>query len=147
MNKLITSLLVFTFPLFAISCDDEEKVIPETDLPQAARNFIALHFPQQTIKLTVRDEESIEFEVWLDDEFSLEFNEAGNWNEINSRGTAIPASIINELPESLTTYLSENYATYTVVKLEIEGSFYEVKLSNQLELIFDGNGNFLRLDD
>jgi hypothetical protein len=148
MKTFKNALLVFAFALAAISCEEDEKDIPETDLPQEARNFIELHFPGTTIKRIVRDNErSIDYDIWLQNGFFLEFNEAGNWVEIDGKGAAIPVAIINELPDALTTYLSENYAADTVISLDLDGGVYEVELSTGLELIFDTNGTFVRLED
>jgi hypothetical protein len=148
MNKLITALLLVALSSSVISCKEEEETITESDLPQEAVNFIQLHFPGETIKRIIRDnEKSVDYDVWLDNGFALEFDEAGIWNQIDGKELSIPTSIIDELPEPLTTYLSENYESYAVVSLDIEGGVYEVVLSTQVEMHFDTNGNFIRLDD
>lgn len=148
MNKLITALLLVAFATSVISCEDEEETITESDLPQEAVNFIQLHFPDETIKRIIHDnEKSIDYDVWLDNGFELEFDEAGIWNQIDGNGLAIPSSITDELPAALTTYLLNNYETYAVVSLDIDGGVYDVVLSTQVELIFDANGKFIRIDD
>lgn len=148
MNKLITALLLVALSSSVISCEDEEETITESDLPQEAVNFIQLHFPGETIKRIIRDnEKSVDYDVWLHNGFELEFDEAGIWNQIEGKELAIPSSIIDELPEALTTYLFENYETYAVVSLDIDGGVYDVVLSTQVELHFDANGNFIRFDD
>ena len=152
MKKLIAVALAIVLTPFVMSCSDDEgikaeKTISVNELPQQARDFIASHFPQHEITLTTHDQEDADYSVWLNNEFSLEFNTAGSWNEIDSKGTEIPGSILSELPEALTSYLSANYANNRVVRLEAERNVYEVELSNWSELIFDINGNFMGFDD
>jgi len=44
-------------------------------------------------------------------------------------------------------YINDNYPNDTVTEVEIENQEIEIELSSDIELIFDLNGNFLRLDD
>jgi hypothetical protein len=145
MNKIIYVGLAFALAFLTICCDDNDKVLDEAELPQTARNFIELHFPQQTIKHTTRDED--DYQVTLDNGFSLEFNLDGSWDEVSGNGGDIPASVIEGLPVSLSGYLSANYPSVPVIRLEIDRGNYDVELANYLELIFDIDGNFVRLDD
>lgn len=52
------------------------------------------------------------------------------------------------LPQSILDYISTNYPDNTITEAEIEdNNNYEVKLNNDVELIFDQQGNFLGIDD
>jgi hypothetical protein len=146
MKKIIYGAMVIVFALVTISCDDDnDKVLEQSELPQAAKTFVELHFPQQTIKYTARDED--DYQVTLDNGVTMEFNLDGSWDEVNGNGADIPASIIEFLPASLLGYLSDNYASIPVIRLEMDRSNYEIELSNRVELVFDTDGNFLRLDE
>ena len=148
MKKIIYGALAIVFAMVAISCDDDndnDKVLEQTELPEAARNFVELHFPQQTITYTARDED--DYKVILDDGIVIEFNLDGSWDEVKGNGVEIPASVIGSLPESLLGYLSTNYSGVQIIRLEMDHGNYEIELSNRLELIFDLDGNFVRLDD
>ena len=145
MTRIIYGGLAIAFALLTLGCDENDKVLEGSELPETASNFIELHFPQQSIKHTTRDED--DYQATLDNDLSLEFNLDGSWNEINGNGAEIPASILETLPASLSGYLSANYPEVTVVKIEIDPGNYELRLSNGLELVFDNAGNFVRLDD
>lgn len=52
------------------------------------------------------------------------------------------------LPQTILDYISTNYPNETISSSEIEDNGnYEVYLSNNIELIFDANGDFLGIDD
>ena len=52
------------------------------------------------------------------------------------------------LPQAILDYVTTNYPDNTIVKAEIEdNSNYEIELNNELELVFDQEGNFLGIDD
>ncbi len=56
----------------------------------------------------------------------------------------------DELPQTVQDYIRTNYPNATVRYAEIDPdyvAYYEVKLSNGLELYFDREGNFLGFDD
>jgi hypothetical protein len=70
-------------------------------------------------------------------------------NPLNSTALRADSSIKTAtLPQAILDYISTNYPDITVKKSEIEDNEnYEVKLNNGVELIFDGEGAFLGVDD
>jgi hypothetical protein len=148
MKKIIYGALGIVFAMVAISCDDDDdkdQVLEQAELPEPARNFVELHFPQQTINYTARDED--DYRVTLDNGIAIEFNLDGSWDEVKGNGVEFPVSLIESLPESLLGYLSTNYSGIEIIRLEMDQGNYEIELSNRLELIFDIDGSFVRLDD
>jgi len=53
---------------------------------------------------------------------------------------------IADLPQSIIDYVAANYPNETIVKAELDDGEYEIELSNDVELYFDLEGNFLRVD-
>lgn len=117
----------------------------QAELPAAAQNFINSNFAGQTItSLNVdKDRKSTEYDVRLSGGTSFEFDENGNWEEIDGNKTALPTSV---LPKGIADYISKNYAGQNVVKIEKEKKKYEVELGDGTELEFDLNGKFLKVD-
>lgn len=73
-------------------------------------------------------------------------NDPTNANLVASR--ADNAINVATLPQAILDYISTNYPNETVQTSEIEDNGnYEVYLSNNIELIFDTNGDFLGIDD
>ncbi len=69
-----------------------------------------------------------------------------NSNLIASR--AINSINVATLPQVILDYISTNYPNETIETSEIEDNGnYEVTLSNNIELIFDSNGDFIGVDD
>lgn len=55
---------------------------------------------------------------------------------------------VGNLPQIILDYVTENYPERTITKSEEEDNgHFEVKLSDGTELIFDGSGDFLGIDD
>lgn len=53
---------------------------------------------------------------------------------------------ISQLPESIIQYITTNYADATIIEAEVSNTNYEVELSNNVELVFDKEGNFKKIE-
>lgn len=141
MKKL---LLLLAVPVLLLSACKKEKVIDDNDLPRDARDFIATHFAGITISQSVRewDDTKWKYEVYLSNGTKLEFNHKGEIEEI-SGNSALPDSA---LPSLLVSYVRTNYPDEYIRKWELDSTTQEITLSNNVELVFDKQGNFLRID-
>lgn len=58
---------------------------------------------------------------------------------------------VADLPQSITTYVSQNYPNSTIEEAERETennrTTYEIELSTGEELVFDDSGNYIGKDD
>ncbi len=115
-------------------------------LPQKAREFVTTHFPQEKIMYIKIDEELLQtdYEVRFESGTEIEFTGSGVWKEVDCRYSAVPEAIM--LP-SIVTYVKQNFPEAYVTKIEKDGIYYEVELSNRLDLYFDRFGNFAGFDD
>lgn len=141
MKKL---LLLLAVPVLLLSACKKEKVIDDNDLPRDARDFIATHFAGITISQSVRewDDTKWKYEVYLSNGTKLEFNHNGTIEEM-SGNSALPDSA---LPSLVVSYVHTNYPDEYIRKWELESTTQEVTLSNNVKLVFDKQGNFLRID-
>lgn len=116
-----------------------------TDLPAAALSFIKEHFDGQTITNVKADTDltGTEYDVVLSGGTELEFNEKGEWKDIDGNNTAIPATIV---PKPIAEYVTQNYAGQEIIQIEKERTGFDVELTNGTDLEFDANGKFLRTD-
>lgn len=149
MRRVLSALFMAVVAWGAISCDDDDqRVISENALPQAARDFLAEHFTDVALTRIVKDTEgSTEYEVKLANGFQIEFNSAGAWREIEGYGVPVPESILAELPEGIVSYVETNHAASDIIKLEISRGNYEVDLTGNIEIVFSATGAFIRYDD
>jgi len=79
-----------------------------------------------------------------DDNDSDDYDSDDDENEYSSLSSS---SLSEAVQQKIEEYINDNYPNDTVTEVEIENQKIEVELSSDIELIFDLNGNFLRLDD
>ena len=142
MKKFI---LAMSMPaLFLLVSCEKEKVIGNDDLPAKASNFIETHYAGKHIRQVVkeRDDLKIEYHVYLDNNTKLDFNKDGDIKEIE--GTErIPDDV---LPALVLQYVNTHYPAAFIRGWNPDENDQEVKLSTGVELLFDSNGNFIRID-
>ena len=140
MKKLMM-IAVASLGVFAMSCDsDNEKVVKESALPNAAKEFITQHFADQSVTRVVKDTEgNTEYDVRLDNAFKLEFNGSGEWRDVDGYGVEIPQSIIDELPAGIVSYIESNHEAQPISKVEFNRSRsrYEVELTGGRDIVFN----------
>ena len=146
MKKSILLSLSIGLLLAAAPAQAKDKVISPTQLPQASLSFIDEYFKGSEVKTATKDADflSVEYEVMLADNTSIEFNKKGEWKEVKNKTAGISPSFI---PEKISQYIKANYKDAKIVKIDKNRSTYEVELDNSLELVFTLNGTFSRIDD
>lgn len=151
MKKMFLMALVATGLMGAACSDDDtdgtETVIQAAELPQAGRTFVETHFPGATYtrveKQSRADRDGSIYDVHLSNGFEIDFTAEGAWTDIDGNHQAVPPAII---PASIAQYVTTNYASQSVTTIEIESHGYDVELSNDVDLVFNTNGEFVRID-
>ena len=85
-----------------------------------------------------------EYNVRLNNATELEFDQQGNLEHIDCQRTAVPQGIV---PQLIVDYVNLHYSNLFIVEYHKEARRQQVDLNNNMELIFDIEGNFLRIDD
>lgn len=137
-------VLAMAVTMFFVACD-KESTASENDLPAAAKTFISTHYGSQEVTRVIKDRDNgkVSWDVFLNNGTKLEFNKDGDLDEIE--GTErIPDSV---LPASVLQYVDQNYPGTFVRSWDVDDNHNEARLSNGIELIFDKDGNFVRVDD
>lgn len=137
-------MLLVSFTL--VSCGGDVVTRDLAQLPEPARHLIRQHFPNQHISYIKIDHElfSTSYKVVLTSGDELEFDSDGVWTEVECKRTRVPASL---LPAAVGQYVQTKFPNDSIEKLKRKRRKTEVELYNGLELIFDSNGNFERMDD
>lgn len=153
MKKIIlTAVIAVSFLFLVTACDsgengDRESVINPTDLPKSATAFVTAYFPTATYltvkKHSIPESDGSVYEVKLSNNFEIDFDANGNWTDIDGNNQAIPVDLI---PEKIQKYVITNYPNQFVTSIDNEKTTIEVELSSNIELIFDLQGNFIRID-
>lgn len=145
MKKVLLTLGLFIMSFAFIACDDDDdKVISVDNLPTNVQTFLQTHFPSQEVRMVEKDNDS--YDVYLINGFEIEFTLSGEWDDVDGRGQQIPASIVALIPTNIPTYVTTNYPNQFIVEINKEHFGYEIDLNNNMELEFDTEGNFLRID-
>ncbi|GAA4433469.1 PepSY-like domain-containing protein [Ravibacter arvi] len=136
-------MLPIVLLLIASACS-KESVVPEEKLPASIQSYISTHFPGDSILQVVKDREwaNTSYEVILDGSTKLEFNKKNEIKSIESV-TELPASVI---PSKISAYVEEKYPDRFIRSWELDDNRQEVELDNGIELVFNLEGGFLRID-
>jgi hypothetical protein len=145
MKKLFLSLVVAMLVILPIMADND-KIITREELPEKAQIFLTKHFADVEILYAKAERDMgviTSYDVVLDGNVKVEFNRSGEWINVDCEHSQVPNSV---LPQGVLDYVSNKFAKAYVVEIERGLMGYDVKLSNDLDLDFDKNGKFLRVD-
>lgn len=131
--------LIFVF----IGVSFADMMISPFALPENIKQFINSNFKAQ-IGVAQQDDDS--FEIYLSDGTELEFDITGNWKEIENDFAPISFSV---LPVNIATIIQNTYQGAFMLKVKRKFNYYDIKLSNSIELKIDPNGSILeqKFDD
>ncbi len=169
MKKLKFFSLAFAVMLTFGSCsnDDDRDMGADVDLnltaqrsdahintaalPQAILNYVSTNYPNNTIR-EAEIEDNNNYEVELNNGIELIFDQQGNFLGVDNDddddfGDEDIAP--EDLPANIRDFITTHFPGATIEEAERENNGnYEIELSNDVEIIFDANGNFLgRADD
>ena len=143
-RKIATVITVLFAVNFAAAKDVQIKF---SELPQKAQTYVRTHFSESDVASVWKDTEMLlveDYTVVLSNGLEIDFYPNGDWKEVKSRGTEIPAKII---PNGIAQYVSQNYSGHPIKKISKERNGYEVELIGGTYLEFSRNGKFLRIGD
>jgi hypothetical protein len=147
--------------------DDEYQNLSDTDLSSTVQQKITAYINENHTGETITEVE-IEnqiIEIELSGNTELFFTLSGDYittevddeddndddddsDDDENEYSSLSSSTLSEaVQQKIADYISANYPNDSVTEVEIENQKIEVELSSDVELIFDLNGNFLRLDD
>lgn len=151
MKKIVLKLaLCLTLSATFVACNNDDDKnnnateITVENLPVNARTYLATHFDGVNIVRVVKVNTyvGIKYDVTLANGFEVEFDDDGDWTEIDGENQALPNSVI---PTNILTYVTTQYAQNFIVKIEKTTLGYEVDLNNDVDLLFDAEGNFVSI--
>jgi hypothetical protein len=147
MNIMMSKLLKISFLgliCFWLTSCEKDKVVGPGELPTAATKYISDHFPDHSILQVKKELDNLRksFEVILSDGYKLEFNKSGEIRGAEG-SKALPNSVI---PVKILEYVQANFEGQGIRDWELDDNQQDVTLMNGIEIVFDKNGNFLRLD-
>lgn len=144
MKKILFILVSITLSLTA--CADNDQLVGYDELPVVAQTFIRKYFNPSDVSYIEREREGmhLEYNVFLQDATEIDFDHQGNLQSIDCRRHAVPEGIV---PELITSFVSLHHPDQIIVEYAIGYRFLTVEISNGLDLVFDLEGHFVRVDD
>ncbi len=156
MKRLLkVSLLIISVTLFFASCSDdddddlEDFVIEYSNLPTIAKDFL-VHFGGES-KITlvkeryVPESDGTYYTAYAVGGYEIDFNKSGQWIDIDGGNKELPASLFDtEIPAAIKTYVEANHQNQLIVEVKKITEGFEVELSNDKDLIFNSEGEFIR---
>lgn len=160
--KILGIALLTAFIGFSCSSDDDDTAVTEVDLnatavkadahvktstlPQPILDYVSTTYPNLTIKKSeIEDDDT--YEITLSNGVELIFDLQGNFLGIDDDDDDdfgdedIDPS---ELPQNILDFIAEYFPGIGIDEAELENNGnYEVELNNDMELIFNANGDFL----
>ncbi|MDO4727704.1 MAG: PepSY-like domain-containing protein [Bacteroidota bacterium] len=126
----------------------ELVTIEKNNLPKESIGFIDKYFSDKQIEYILLEKNTFssdEYKVKLSDNVEIEFDQKGNWKEVEVLSGKMPNGFINK---NILNYVNSKFPNTEILKIDKSKSGkQEVKISNGLELEFDAKGNFLRIED
>lgn len=123
----------------------QDRYLQTNEFPEKIISFVQTHFPEDQI-VTIKEEKErrkTEYEVKLNSRAELEFDGGLEIIKIESK-SGLPDSV---LPKKIVAYVSQNYPGRKIEEWKKKKKYQEIELDNSLELEFDFDGNFLKIDD
>lgn len=139
MKKIFVILMSIIAMSAFVSCD---RVVSPDKLPAQAKQFITAHFNGVEVLSVQKD--GRQYEAVLFDGTELEFSHGGQWIKVDCGMNPLPDGI---LPANTAQYLTARFPMNFATHVKYEHKRYEVELNNDLDLLFDKNGNFMGADD
>ena len=147
MKSLFAKAFMALLVVVGVSATAQESIITKNELPASAQKFINKYFANSTVDYVKKDKEilSTDYKVRFTNGVELEFDSDGVWTEIDGNKNEIPTGFINK---NIVSYVNAKFQQTKIMKIE-KGRFgkYEVRLLNGLELEFNSEGQFKRIDD
>ena len=129
--KLGLAALLGATVLFA-----RDIIVPASELPRNAQDFISKNFKTAQIALVKKDIDS--YDVTLNDGTEIDFIITGEWKDVDGKYKALPNSI---LPNIMPKISASSNAQIIEVSREING--YKFEISNQIKIYTGALSNIL----
>jgi hypothetical protein len=145
--KLVKSAAILVLSMATTLIFAQDKVVPYSQIPSKIKNYVTTHFPKHSVIQSEIDTEGLgfykQYEINLSDEIELKFNNKNRIIAIYGK-SKLPDSVI---PKKIWKYIATNYPNNAIIDWEIDGKNQQISLDNDLELEFNMNGDFVKIDN
>lgn len=145
MKQLLVAFICLLSVTFT-ACADHDTPIEFSQLPKVAQDFSNKHFGTDEIIFVVYDSElgDKEYKITYRSGAEVKFDKAGEWKSVEFEKGSIPQAIV---PAAILKTIQSKHPNSTITKISKERKTIDVELNDQLEMVFNKAGKFLRYDD
>ena len=151
MKKILFTFSMIALAIFATSCssddDNDDKTIPYNNLPATAQTFSQTYFADATVRQVEKDNDS--YNLYYTNGFEIDFYTNGEWKSIESSYQQFPASLLTLSPiDIINADVTKRYSGLYIIEIEkdTKKNGFEVKLNNNVELIYEWDGTYRGVD-
>ena len=140
----------FLVALLALTCSftacANEQVITYHQVPEPAKAIVSTHFDITQVAYVLFDKGIFEdeYEIRFNDGRTIEFNQAGELLKVDCKLTEVPSALI---PEAVQAYVKANFPNAFITEWGKDDRGYKAELNNGLDLKFNRQLEFIRVDD
>ena len=138
-------MLILTLFVSSISYAGHDIFISFEKLPPLSQEFIKKYFGDKKIALSKMEKDvfKVSYDVILTNGDKIEFNSKGEWMQIKCKYSFVPIEII---PAQILNYVQTNYPSAKILEIEKKRTYYEIELSNKLEIKFNKSFKVIEID-
>ena len=143
MKKYLSIVLTALSSLTACA---NEQVVTFDQLPEPAKAIVAAHFDASQVAYMTLEKDLLNWEYYLkfNDGRLLEFNKVGELTKVDCQTKAVPDALV---PQPVLEYVKANFPNAFITEWGRDDRGYKAELNNGLDLEFNRNYEFLRIDD
>jgi hypothetical protein len=116
-------------------------------IPATSKAFIDQYFPESSVVLVEMDTDDDggkEYSVCLNDGTKIEFDMQGDWKRVGRKKTGVPSTLV---PPPIWEYAKTHYPEDVITKLSKKPYGYKIELSNDEDMRFTPQGQFIEKID
>lgn len=149
MKKLVLKLTMLLAVAFTVMSCEKEELIQADNLPTKSTAFLNQYFKDARVLSVKKETEGIfgvEYDVVLDNGIDVKFDDKGDWREVEAKIDTNPLSTTDFILAPIVSYVGAEFPSSAINGIEKEKTGYDVELTNGIDLKFDLDGKFQRLD-
>lgn len=147
IKKFLFLAVALFVGIAAVSCsDDKDEPIVFDQLPESARTFIKSYFPTSSASRVEKEGKgsSTTYDVYFTDGTKVEFDHKGEWKDVDAPyGQSVPADLV---PAPIKAFVADAYPGEYINEISRDSQGYDVELGNGVDLVFDLDGIFVKVD-
>lgn len=149
MKKIVLKLSMLLAVAFTLVSCEKEELIKEENLPSIANTFLNDHFKEIRVVSVVKEKEGIsgvEYNVVLENGIDITFDDKGQWKDVEARIDTNPLTTTSFILTPIVNYVGTEYPSAAINSIEKEKNGFDVELTNGIDLKFNAEGVFQRVD-